>query len=81
MYLNRDKDSRFVPKESDGYVLDPRTERYVRKSRYEEDERRREKNGGLYHWEEGRAERERELRRIWGREGKLARRRGRGWFW
>ena len=81
MYLMRDKSSRFVPREGEGYVLDPVTERYVRKGRWEEGERERTRRGERFLWEEGRVERERELRRIWGREGKLGRRRGRGWFW
>ncbi|KAG9236682.1 hypothetical protein BJ875DRAFT_213151 [Amylocarpus encephaloides] len=81
LYLNRDKHSQFIPRDRDAYVLDPRTERYVRKARFEERERERGNRGEAYNWEMGREERERELRRLWGREGKLGRRRRRGWFW
>lgn len=78
IYLNRDANSVYAPRDK---VLDPRTEKYVDKERYAEMERKRDARGERYLWEEGRDERERELRRVWGREGKLGRRRGRGWIW
>ncbi|CAG8972294.1 hypothetical protein HYALB_00001695 [Hymenoscyphus albidus] len=78
IYLSRDENSAYAPRDK---ILDPRTEKYIDLERYKEIERERDARGERYLWEEGREERERELRRVWGREGKLGRRRAREWGW
>lgn len=73
MLLRKDRDkygqTQWCPPAED-YELDWKGDRFVRKRREGEERKPR------YVWEEGRREREQEMRRLWGREGRLMRRSG-----